>query len=290
MPSRRVIRNRRIATGVVAALVLALCLGVSLFAFSRPGHPVPGAAKRASGLESVYAAGVPKAAPKSDKMRVVDAPEALLDQPSFDRSRFEGKPVSSVDTKKHEVAITFDDGPSPATPQFLALLAKYKAHATFFVIGYRAWHFPDYVYQMVGQGNEVGSHTWNHVRLEKKLGAANLRMQVNRPVSLLTTETGQAPLFVRPRSGKYDAAGLAAVKRAHLVMVLWSSHANDIEDILPPNQLVTNALEGVHPGSIILMHETNPNTLIALPSVLKELKRRGLKPVTLSRLLADAEK
>ena len=40
---------------------------------------------------------------------------------------------------KHRIALTFDDGPNPAiTPKLLDLLEKYKACATFFVIGMRA--------------------------------------------------------------------------------------------------------------------------------------------------------
>ena len=38
----------------------------------------------------------------------------------------------------NQVAITFDDGPSPRyTPEILALLQHYQAHATFFVLGRR---------------------------------------------------------------------------------------------------------------------------------------------------------
>lgn len=216
-------------------------------------------------------------------------PAALLKQPAFDPKRFTGAPIQSVNTAHKEVAITFDDGPSPATPAFLKVLSKDKAHATFFLVGFRAWHYPKFVYEIVAQGNEVGNHTWSHVELEK-LGAGELRTQIDRTQAMLTSETGQAPLFIRPRSGKYDALGTAAAKRRNLVMVLWSAHANDIGNILPPKKLVQNALQGVHPGSIILMHETNPNTLKALPLVLAELKRKGLKPVTLSHLLADAAK
>jgi Polysaccharide deacetylase len=47
---------------------------------------------------------------------------------------------------KGEVALTFDDGPSPiSTPQVLAALQTAGAHATFFVVGRRAAQFPDLV-------------------------------------------------------------------------------------------------------------------------------------------------
>jgi len=235
------------------------------------------------------AVAAPTVAAKPVKSAETTPPAALLRQPSFDRSRFTAAPIQSVKTDHQEVALTFDDGPSPATPAFLNVLAKNKAHATFFLVGFRAWRYPKFVYDDVAQGNEVGNHTWSHVEL-KKLGAKELRTEIDRTQTLLTRETGQAPPFIRPRSGKDDVVGAAAAKRRNLVVVLWSAEANDIEDRLAPEELAYNALEGIHPGSIILMHETNSNTLKALPLVLAELKRKGLKPVTLSRLLADATK
>lgn len=283
--SRRSARRVRLArTLSVAAIVAVLAAGAAFAACSR--HATPGTAVKPTAKAAVATQTV-AAKPRSSIQTT--PPAALLKQPDFDRTRFTAAPIQSVKTAHREVAITFDDGPSPATPAFLKVLAKDKAHATFFLVGFRAWRYPKSVYEIVAQGNEVGSHTWSHVEL-KKLGARELRTQIDRAQTMLTSETGQAPLFIRPRSGKYDALGLAATRRRGLVVVLWSAHANDIGNILPPKELVNNALDGVHPGSIILMHETNSNTLKALPSLLAELKHRGLKPVTLSRLLADAEK
>ena len=287
MPVGQAARRRRLArllrTAAIAAAVLAVCAIATVAACSRrvaAPPPTPAAVHAAVTLPEIV---------RQVRSVEVTVPPALKAQPAFDHERYAAAPIQSVVTDRREVALTFDDGPSSATPNFLATLASHKAHATFFVVGYRAWHFPDSVYRIVSEGNEVGSHTWSHVEL-KKLGPAELRMQIDRAQGMLARETGRPPLFIRPRSGKYDVQGAAAAKSRGLVMVLWSAHANDIGNILLPDQLVRNALAGVHPGSIILMHETNPNTLLALPKILAELKRKGLKPVTLSRLLADAKK
>ncbi|HEY8113902.1 MAG TPA: polysaccharide deacetylase family protein [Actinomycetes bacterium] len=48
------------------------------------------------------------------------------------------------------VALTFDDGPSPAyTPEVLALLAKYHATATFCMVGSQVVRYPDLVREVV---------------------------------------------------------------------------------------------------------------------------------------------
>ncbi len=44
--------------------------------------------------------------------------------------------ITAGGSKKHAVALTFDDGPSPRyTPKILALLEQYQARGTFFVLG-----------------------------------------------------------------------------------------------------------------------------------------------------------
>src|SRR5215813_7616438 len=59
------------------------------------------------------------------------------------------------------IALTFDDGPDPKyTPEILAILARYHAHATFFEIGSRVDQYPDVARQVVAGGSEIGSHTF----------------------------------------------------------------------------------------------------------------------------------
>src|SRR5215216_2594624 len=54
--------------------------------------------------------------------------------------------------------LTFDDGPSPFTPQILEVLKQKKVPATFFVIGNQAVKFP-MLKQIYDQGHEIGNHT-----------------------------------------------------------------------------------------------------------------------------------
>ena len=64
------------------------------------------------------------------------------------------------------VYLTFDDGPTPAyTPRVLALLARHRARATFFVVGRNAATWPGLVRRELAAGHGVGNHTWSHRRL-----------------------------------------------------------------------------------------------------------------------------
>src|SRR6202049_4364024 len=59
----------------------------------------------------------------------------------------------------HEVVLTFDDGPWPATkPKVLAALAHECVHATFFLIGKPASEHPELVRTIAAQGHTIGHH------------------------------------------------------------------------------------------------------------------------------------
>ena len=61
----------------------------------------------------------------------------------------------------HEVVLTFDDGPWPATtPKVLAALAAQCVRATFFLIGKPASEHPELVRRIAAEGHTIGHHTW----------------------------------------------------------------------------------------------------------------------------------
>src|SRR6202012_4040841 len=63
----------------------------------------------------------------------------------------------------HEVVLTFDDGPWPATtPRVLAALARECVRATFFLIGKPASEHPELVRRIAAERHTVGHHTWLH--------------------------------------------------------------------------------------------------------------------------------
>jgi peptidoglycan/xylan/chitin deacetylase (PgdA/CDA1 family) len=123
----------------------------------------------------------------------------------------------------------------------------------------------------------------------KRVGPGTLGYEIDRAQSVLTSATGTAPLFMRPRSGKIDAKARTAVQSRGLILVLWSIHPSDVQPSPSPKEIVRRATRGVRAGSIVLLHETNDNTVLALPGILAELRRRGLQPVTLSQLMSRSK-
>ena len=67
----------------------------------------------------------------------------------------------------HEVVLTFDDGPWPATtPKVLAALAHECVLATFFLIGKPASEHPEMVREIAALGHTIGHHTWTHPNIK----------------------------------------------------------------------------------------------------------------------------
>jgi peptidoglycan/xylan/chitin deacetylase (PgdA/CDA1 family) len=78
--------------------------------------------------------------------------------------------AESMNTKKisgiKEVALTFDDGPSPeCTKDLLEGLKERNVKATFFVIGEKAEAYPDLIKKIQDDGHIIGNHSYTHVNL-----------------------------------------------------------------------------------------------------------------------------
>src|SRR5204862_4534811 len=61
--------------------------------------------------------------------------------------------ISRGSPRRREVALTFDDGPGPATRQILHVLHRYRAPATFFQVGRMVRSFPLLAREEVADGN-----------------------------------------------------------------------------------------------------------------------------------------
>src|SRR5436305_1459852 len=67
--------------------------------------------------------------------------------------------------RTRQIALTFDDGPSPRTPELLDLLDRFQVRATFFVCGVHVRQLPSVVADAYQRGSEIGNHTESHARL-----------------------------------------------------------------------------------------------------------------------------
>jgi len=190
--------------------------------------------------------------------------------------------------RRREIALTFDDGPSPlATPLLLAILHRYGVPATFFVIGEHARAYPYLVAEMAAQGHEVGDHTFHHPNMTT-VDAATAAQEIAAGAEAIRAATGVRPRWFRPPGGDYTVGVADAARQAGMALSMWTTNSGDWA--LPPAKiLVERVLVRAEPGAIVLMHNGTLNTVQALPRIIVELRRRGYRFVTVSQLARNAE-
>lgn len=196
------------------------------------------------------------------------------------------------------VAITFDDGPDPVyTDEILDILEEKNVHATFFLIGKNVEQYPDIARRIVNEGHSIGNHTYSHRSLIP-LSAAATREEIKKAEEAIRKATGVRTTLFRPPRGVYSSYARRFLKDERYTIVLWDVSAMDWVE-LPPESIVSNVVNHVKPGSIILFHDSGDlvgfkggdrtNTVRALPVVIDELKARGYEFVTVDHMIFLAE-
>ena len=178
------------------------------------------------------------------------------------------------------VALTFDDGPSKYTASILDVLKKYDACATFFVVGNRVPFYGNVLRRTLEEGNEIGNHSYDH-KLLTRLSKEDFQDEVNKTQDAIKKATGFTPTLFRPTYGGYTNT---LKSYTDLRFVLWDVDSRDWE-VKSKDKILKNVLPNVKSGSIILMHDGLKYGLNALEDIIKDLKDKGYKFVTISELL-----
>ncbi|MBI5556891.1 MAG: polysaccharide deacetylase family protein [Deltaproteobacteria bacterium] len=167
-------------------------------------------------------------------------------------------PLVSRGTRKTEgIALTFDDGPSPAsTPILLDLLARHHLPATFFVVGEKARRHPELIAAILAQGHTIGNHSWRHDYFLMLRTPKVLRADIRQTQDILA-KSGVTPLVFRPPVGITGPRLGKALARENLIAVNYSCRAFDGGNRNIGN-LAEKLLRRLQPGDIIMLHDLPP--------------------------------
>ena len=210
----------------------------------------------------------------------------------------EATSVWSGDHHRNVVALTFDDGPKPEYCQhILDILDSYEAKATFFVVGKEARDNPDLIMRMEDSGHEIGNHTYSHVPLND-LSVDEALSDIQKCNQVIYDIIGEQPKYFRPPGGECNKGISEGLKKMGLRTVYWSLNGGDYIEITPgyevpedyqamARELSKRIVDKVTPGTIILFHNGSEQTVMALPFILVELKKKGYGFVTLSDLVEE---
>ncbi len=184
-----------------------------------------------------------------------------------------------------EVVLTFDDGPWLGhTPAVLKALADQCVRATFFSIGKHATFYPEILKKVVAAGHTVGSHTWAHADLQatvKNEGLDAAKEQFEKGASAVRMMAGVpiAPFFRFPDL-RHPPEMLTYLGERNV-----ASFSTDVDSwdfkIKKPEELTKSLMGKVRKAGkgIILMHDFQKVTSIALPQILEQLHQEGFKVV-----------
>ena len=180
-----------------------------------------------------------------------------------------------------EVALTFDDGPSPKyTPLLLDGLKERNVRATFFLLGQNVKENQELVQRMQAEGHLLGNHTYNHVQLNK-IPETTARQEILKTNNEIYEATGKYPEYMRPPYGAWKKNMELCVE---MLPVFW-----DIDTLDWKSQNVDAILKaaGEEPedGSIILMHDEYQTSVEAALLLTDRLKEKGYEFVTVDELI-----
>lgn len=244
--------------------------------------------KRTGGSSGDAAAAGVIAATNAAKRSAVSDAERVREERAIRSALAYTSYVTSGSAGKREVALTFDDGPGPFTPQVLDVLERMHVPATFFVVGRSLLDFGSYLPLELAGGFVIGNHTQNH-RVLAQLSATDQSTELTDQIAGVRGYGAPTPALFRPPYGSFNRATLAITRRLKLLTVLWTI---DTQDFRQPGvaAIVAKVLSGAKPGAIVLMHDAGgprSQTVAALPLIIRALRRRRYDLVTVPRLLAD---
>lgn len=273
--------RRRRAGALVILAALALLLGLAVGAGS-PG----GVQRRIAAVQSGYFARLRTLA--GDGSSSLQVAELQAENAAINRTLSYTPYVRAAGSQHREIALTFDDGPGPYTPEVLSVLEREHVPATFFEVGVVERYFHASTAAIVARGYPIGDHTETHAPMSK-LSPKGQQSQLLAQTAAIGDFGAPFPRLFRPPYGLWDAATLALLKRYRMLMVLWTVDTNDY---LMPGvpTIVERALQGAKPGAIILLHDAGGDraqTVAALPIIIRGLRNRGYRLVTVPRLLLD---
>ena len=185
----------------------------------------------------------------------------------------------AADTAEKKLYLTFDCGyENGNTPAILAALKKHQAPAVFFAVGNFVRDNPDLIKQMVAEGHIVGNHTMTHPDMSKISSEDSFQKELQGVEKIYKETTGkEMEKFYRPPQGIYSTENLAMAKELGYSTFFWSlAYVDWIQDQQPSREeALRKLLTRVHPGAIVLLHNTSSTNGIILDELLSRWKKMG---------------
>lgn len=216
------------------------------------------------------------------------AVETAAENAAIDRTLAYTPYVRIAGSQHREVALTFDDGPGPYTPQLVSALDRLHVPATFFEVGVSEQYFSSGTGDIVSHGYTLGDHTYSHAPMSQ-LSPADQQSQLTKEAKTIVSFGAPFPRLFRPPYGLWNSTTLQLLRKYRMLMTLWTVDTSDYR-VPGVDSIVNKVVSGAQPGAIFLMHDAGGNrseTVAALPKIVERLRARGYTFVTVPKLILD---
>lgn len=188
--------------------------------------------------------------------------------------------------------LTFDCGYENGNTQpILDALKKHNAKATFFVVGHFLETAPDLVKQMTEDGHAVGNHTYHHPDMSSISTLEDFQKELDDVANLFREVTGEelAPYY-RPPQGECNTENIKMAQQLGYATIFWSlAYVDWNQDDQPDHEEAFEKLTTrVHPGAIVLLHNTSRTNGEILDELLTRWEEMGYRFAPLSELTGEA--
>ncbi|MFF0448476.1 polysaccharide deacetylase family protein [Streptomyces sp. NPDC004609] len=229
------------------------------------------------------------------------APAALSPAPSPGRARdarpaaapaarrFPGRPaqITHGPRDRDRVALTFHGAGDPATADALLTEAE-RAGARVTVLAVGDWldEHPRFARRILDGGHDLGNHTRRHLAINE-MSEADAYAEITGCAERLRRLTGSIGTWFRPSRTQYATPLVIRLARRAGYPHVLSYDLDSLDSTSPGATAVTRTVAGrIQRGSVVSLHFGYADTVAALPALLDDLHRRGLRAVTTTELLS----
>ena len=192
------------------------------------------------------------------------------------------------DTDQKIIYLTFDAGyENGNTPAILDALKKHHAPAVFFAVGNFIKDNPDLIRRILAEGHIIGNHTMTHPDLSQISSMDAFQKELQDVEELYTSLTGEPMTkFYRPPRGIYSTENLSMAKELGYSTFFWSlAYVDWIQDQQPSREeAFQKLLTRIHPGAIVLLHNTSSTNAEILDELLTKWEEMGYEFHSLKEL------
>ncbi len=193
-------------------------------------------------------------------------------------------PIYCVEREEKVCSVTFDCAwGTEYTDKILTALKNSNVRATFFMVEFWAEKYPDYVKKIDESGCEIGTHSSTHSYMSK-LNAEGIKAELTTSSEAIKSVTGKEVDLFRAPYGDYDDELIKTASELGYYTIQWDVDSLDWKD-LSASDIAMRVINGVKPGSIVLMHNNGLHTAEAVPVILETLKNRGYSIVPVGELI-----